>query len=45
MKVLATITGIIGGLCAIIGILNASDVFTTDMKILTIGWEFWLAII
>ncbi len=44
MGIAAAVAGIFGGLCAIVGILNAADIFTKDMGMLTIGWEFWLTV-
>lgn len=44
MKIAAAVAGIVGGLCAILGVLNAADIFDKDLGMLTIGWEFWLGI-
>lgn len=44
MGLAATVAGIVGGLCAIVGILNAADIFTQDLGMLTMGWEFWMAL-
>lgn len=44
MGIGALVAGIVGALCAIVGILNAADIFTEDLGMLTIGWDFWLMI-
>ena len=44
MGIAAAVAGIVGGLCAILGILNAADIFTRDLGMLTIGWQFWLTL-
>ena len=41
MGILAAIAGIIGGLCAIVGVLIATDVFTIGTVLENAGWQFW----
>jgi hypothetical protein len=44
MGIIAAIAGIVGGLCAILGILNAADIFTQDLGMITMGWQFWMTL-
>ena len=41
MGIAALITGILGGLCGIWGILDAFDVIPADTIDLTVDWTFW----
>lgn len=41
MGFMAGLIGAIGGLCAIFGVLLATEVVTADMNPINVSWDFW----
>jgi hypothetical protein len=44
MGTMAAIIGVIGTICAIIGILDAAKIIPSDLGLATMDWSFWLGL-
>jgi hypothetical protein len=41
MGFMAAITGILGGLCGVVGILDAADIMPSSIGTVAMDWSFW----
>jgi hypothetical protein len=41
MGIFAAIVGALGGLSAVVGVLNAADVVPNDIGFMNVDWTFW----
>ena len=44
MGTFAAILGVIGALCAIIGIMDAADIIPSDIGLAGMDWPFWFGL-